>query len=89
MPHSSTPFVGLDVHKGIIAVAYVAEEREAEVVTLGTIGTRQCDIDKLIRKLQAKGNSVTTAPSTVLRSSSTRRPRSSSSSSPSVLIVPS
>jgi transposase len=25
------------------------------VVSLGTIGTRQCDIDKLIRKLQAKG----------------------------------
>jgi transposase len=36
-------------------VAYGAEEREAEVVFLGTIGTRQCDIDKLIRKLQAKG----------------------------------
>jgi hypothetical protein len=33
----------------------VAEEREAEVVSLGTIGTRQCAIDKLIRKLQAKG----------------------------------
>jgi len=25
------------------------------VVSLGAIGTRQCDIDKLIRKLQAKG----------------------------------
>jgi transposase len=45
----------LDVHKETIAVAYGAEEREAEVVFLGTIGTRQCDIDKLIRKLQAKG----------------------------------
>jgi transposase len=53
--HSSTLFAGLDVHKETIAVAYVAEEREAEVVFLGTIGTRQCDIDKLIRKLQAKG----------------------------------
>jgi hypothetical protein len=45
----------LGVHKKTITVAYVAEEREAEVVALGTIGTRQCDIDKLIRKLQAKG----------------------------------
>jgi hypothetical protein len=25
------------------------------VVSLGAIGTRQCDIDKLIRKLQSKG----------------------------------
>jgi transposase len=45
----------LDVHQETIAVAYVAEEREAEVVFLGTIGTRQCDIDKVIRKLQSKG----------------------------------
>jgi transposase len=55
MAHSSTLFVGLDVHKDTIAVAYVAEEREAEVVSLGPIGTRQGDIAKLIRKLQAKG----------------------------------
>lgn len=51
----STLFVGLDVHKETSAVAYVAEEREAEGIALGPIGTRQCDIDKLIRKLQAKG----------------------------------
>jgi transposase len=55
MAHGSTLFVGLDVHKESITVAYVAAEREAEVVAFGTIGTRQCDIDKLIRKLQAKG----------------------------------
>jgi transposase len=48
----------LDVHKETIAVAYVAEEREAEVLFLGTIGTRQGDIDKLIRKLQAKGKTL-------------------------------
>ena len=58
MVHSSTLFAGLDVHKETIAVAYVAEEREAEVIFLGTIGTRQCDIDKLIRKLQAKGKTL-------------------------------
>ena len=58
MAHSSTLFVGLAVHQETIAVAYVAEEREAEVVALGTIGPRQCDIDKLIRKLQAKGKKL-------------------------------
>src|SRR5438445_9263691 len=55
MAQGSTLFMGLDVHKETIAVAYVAEEREAEVLSLGTIGTRQCDIDKVMRKLQAKG----------------------------------
>jgi transposase len=45
----------LDVHKESIAVAYVAAEREAEVISMGTIGTRPCDIDKLIGKLQTKG----------------------------------
>jgi hypothetical protein len=47
--------MGLDVHKDTIAVAYAPEDRGAEVVSLGMIGTRQCDIDKLIRKLEAKG----------------------------------
>jgi transposase len=58
MAHTSTLFVGLDVHKETIAVAYVGEERGAEVTSLGTIGTRQCDIDKLIRKLQSKGKAL-------------------------------
>jgi transposase len=58
MAQASTLFIGLDVHKETIAVAYVAEEREAEVVFLGTSGTRQCDIDKVIRKLQAKGKTL-------------------------------
>ncbi len=33
----------------------MAAEREAEVVSLGTLGTRPCDSDKLIRPLPAKG----------------------------------
>ena len=37
-----------------IAVASVAQDHGAEVVSLGTIGTRQCDIDTLIRRRQAK-----------------------------------
>ncbi|MGH8646833.1 MAG: IS110 family transposase [Gammaproteobacteria bacterium] len=58
MNHSNTLFVGLDVHKDSIAVAYAAEDRNSEVICLGTIGTRQCAIDKLIRKLQSKSNRV-------------------------------
>lgn len=30
-------------------------------MTLGAIGTRQCDIDKLIRKLQPSGTALTLA----------------------------
>src|SRR5712691_3892709 len=37
-----------------MAVAYVAQEHHAAVVSLGNIGTRQCDIDQLIRKMQSK-----------------------------------
>jgi transposase len=54
MSQSSTLFVGMDVHKDSIAVAYVAQDHGAEVIYLGTIGTRQCDIDQLIRKMQSK-----------------------------------
>lgn len=54
MRHSSTLYVGLDVHKESTAVAYAREERDAEAIFLGTIGTRQCDIDKLVRTLTSK-----------------------------------
>jgi transposase len=54
MNQSSTLSVGMAVHQESIAVAYVAEEHHAEVVYLGTIGTRPCDIDQLIRKMQSK-----------------------------------
>jgi transposase len=54
MSQSSTLYVGLDVHKESIAVAYVAKDHDAEVIYLGAISTRQCDIDQLVRKLQSK-----------------------------------
>ena len=54
MTQSSMLYVGLDVHQESIAVADVAQDHGAEVVSLGTIGTRQCDLDKLIRQLHSK-----------------------------------
>jgi transposase len=54
MSQSSTLFIGMDVHKDSIAVAYVTQDHGAEVTYLGSIGTRQCDIDQLIRKMQSK-----------------------------------
>ena len=58
MAQSSTLYVGMDVHKESIAVAYVAQAHGAEVVSRGTIGTRQCDIDKLIRQLRSKSKQL-------------------------------
>jgi hypothetical protein len=58
MPQSSTLSLGWDVHKASIAVAYVAQEHHAEVVSLGHIGTRQCDIDQLICKMQSKSTQL-------------------------------
>ena len=54
MSQSSTLFIGIDVHKETIAVAYVAQDHGAEVTYLGTIGTRQCDIDPRIRQRPSK-----------------------------------
>ena len=54
MPQSSTLYVGLDVHQQASAVAYIAQAHDGEVVYPGTIGTRQCDIETLIRTLQSK-----------------------------------
>jgi transposase len=54
MSQSSTLYIGRDGHKDSSAVADVAQEHGAEVLSLGPIGTRQADIDPLTRKLQAK-----------------------------------
>jgi len=58
MRHARTRYVGLDVHQESIAVAYAREERDAEVICLGTIGTRQCDIDTRVRTLTSKATHV-------------------------------
>jgi hypothetical protein len=54
MSQSRILFIGMDVHKDSIAVAYVAQDHGAEVTYLGPIGTRHADIDKLIRKMQSQ-----------------------------------
>ena len=56
MSQSSRLFIGMDVHKDSIAVAYVTQDHGAEVTYLGTIGTRHGDIDHLIRKMPSKAN---------------------------------
>src|SRR5712691_5977945 len=58
MPQSRTLYVGMDGHKESIAVAYVGQDHGAAVISLGTVGTRQCDIDKLIRHLQSKSKQL-------------------------------
>lgn len=52
----TTLFVGLDVHKEFIAIAYVPDDRTADITYVGPIGTHQSDIDKLIQRLQAKAS---------------------------------
>jgi transposase len=54
MSQSSTLFIGMDVHKDSIAVAYVAQDHGAEITYLGAIGTRQGDLDQMIRTMQSK-----------------------------------
>src|SRR5881296_926416 len=54
MKKDSTLHVGLDVHKDSIVVGYASSEG-GDPVHLEAIGTRQCDIDALVRKLQSKG----------------------------------
>jgi transposase len=54
MHQSRTLSVGRDVHQDSIAVASVAQDHGAEVTDLGTIGTRQADIEHRVRTRQSK-----------------------------------
>jgi transposase len=58
MSQSSTLDIGLGVHQEAIAVAYVAQEHGAEITSRGTIGTRPCDREQLVRKLHSKATSL-------------------------------
>src|SRR5216110_1502697 len=54
MRHGSTLYVGLDVPKDSIAVAYATTDGPSDPMHVGAIGTRQCDIDALVRKMHSK-----------------------------------
>jgi hypothetical protein len=54
MNQSRTRYIGLAVHKASMAVAYVATDHDAGVISLGTSGTRHVDIDSLVRQLPSK-----------------------------------
>jgi hypothetical protein len=54
MKQSRTLDVGMDVQKESIAVASVVQDHGAEVVSLGTVGPRQCAIDTLLRQLPSQ-----------------------------------
>ncbi len=58
MAQASTLYIGLAVPTETIAVASVSTARTVEVVSLGNIGTRQCDSDKVLRQLQAKAKKL-------------------------------
>ena len=53
MQNDSTLFVGLDLHKDSITVAYALDN--GEIQALGKTGTSQTDIDRLCKRLKAKG----------------------------------
>jgi transposase len=58
MPQSRTLSIGMDVHKDSMAVASVGQEHHAEVTSLGAIGTRQGDIDQLIRNMPSQSQQL-------------------------------
>jgi transposase len=61
MSDFSTLYVGLDVHKDAIAIAYAPDVREADVTSLGMIGTRHCDIDQPKRKLSPRADTLSSS----------------------------
>ena len=54
MPPSRMRYVGWEVHQASLALASIAHDQGAEVVSLGTIGTRQGDLDPLMRPLPSQ-----------------------------------
>jgi transposase len=56
MEHNITLYVGCDVHKESITVAYAMGTGEVEL--LGKTGTTQADIDRLCKRLQSKARHI-------------------------------
>jgi len=61
MAQSTPLFVGLDVHKDSIAVAHAAGGSTEPPVFVGAIGTRQADLEHLLRRLHGKTGALTFA----------------------------
>jgi len=61
MAQSTPLFVGLDVHKDSIAVAHAAANSAAPPVFVGAIGSRQADLDQLLRRLRSKASALSVA----------------------------
>ncbi|TAK51945.1 MAG: IS110 family transposase [Gammaproteobacteria bacterium] len=55
MSNNSTTFVGLDVHKDSITVACVGAATTDPVIDVGSIGTQQYAIDRLLKRLGGHG----------------------------------
>ncbi|MCC7413007.1 MAG: hypothetical protein IT495_15435 [Gammaproteobacteria bacterium] len=71
---TTTLFVGLDGHKDSIAVAYAPASGASAVVSVGAIGTRQCDSDEPVRSLKSKASRLLVRHYCRPKSSSTDSP---------------
>ena len=56
MSKPTTVYVGLDTHKDSIAVAHAREHSREAPVYVGPIGSREADVDKMVRRLQSTGD---------------------------------
>ncbi|WP_415884555.1 IS110 family transposase [Neptuniibacter sp. QD34_54] len=54
MNNSSIVFIGLDTHKEFVEVAYVQDQRQADIVHLGRISSSKLSMTKLTRQMQSK-----------------------------------
>ena len=61
MAEPTTLFVGLDVHKESIAVAHASADHASEVVDVGQVGTREADLEKLLRRLHSRASRLVVA----------------------------